>query len=58
MLEKEENVKAAFINSLTEKPKLIEFVCVDGAMDERLSHMEVQFWWTIRHYERPTVATL
>lgn len=31
---------------------------VDGATDERPSHLEIQFWWTLRHFERPTFITL
>ena len=58
MLENEEKTKAAFINPLTEQPKQIECIRVDGAVDEGPSHLEVQFWWTLRHFERPTIATL
>ena len=58
MVEKEENVKAAFFSPVTKKPKQIECVRIDSAMDEGPSHMEVQFWWTLFHYQRPTYATL
>ena len=51
-------MKAAFINPLTAQPKLIECVRVDGAMDESPSHVEIQFWWALRHFKQPTVATL
>ena len=43
---------------MTEKPKQIECIRVDGATDEGPAHLEVQFWWTLRHFEQPTIATL
>ena len=58
MLENKESVKAAFMHPLDEQAKMIDCIGVDGAMDEGPGHMEVQFWWTLRHYERPTIATI
>ena len=57
-LEKEPSVNSIFINPLTERPKHIECVRVDGATDEGPGHNEIQFWWTLRHMQRPTVVTL
>lgn len=31
---------------------------MDGANDEGPSHLEAQFWWTLRHNKRPTAVTL
>lgn len=58
MLETSDVLKPAFINPLTDKPKILECVRVDGATDEGPSHLEIQFWWTLRHLERPTFITL
>ena len=58
MLECADNIKPAFIDSLTNQPKLIECARVNGATDEGPAHVEVRFWWTVRHLERPTYATL
>ena len=58
MLEKKEVLLPAFLNPLTNEPKAIECARVDGATDEGPSHLEVQFWWTLRHLKRPTLATL
>jgi hypothetical protein len=49
MLEKKEEVRAAFINPFTGKRKEVECVRVDGSYDEGPSHIEVQYWWTVRH---------
>lgn len=57
MLEKTA-VSPAFLNPATNYPKVIECIRVDGATDEGPSHLEVQFWWTLRHFRRPTFATL
>lgn len=57
MLEKTA-VSPAFLNPATNDPKVIECIRVDGATDEGPSHLEVQFWWTLRHFRRPTFATL
>ena len=56
MLCTQEEVKPAF--STAGGPKLIECIRVDGGSDEGPSHLEVQFWWTLRHIEAPTLATL
>ena len=58
MLECADSIQPAFINSLTNQPKLIVCARVDGATDEGPSHLEVQFWWTAHHLKRPTYATL
>ena len=57
-LESEASVNAIFLNPLTGQPKQIECIHVDGATDEGPSHLEIQFWWTLRHLERPTAITL
>ena len=54
MLETMEEVKLGFID----KPKTIECIRVDGASDEGPGHVEVQFWWTMRHLKKPTFITL
>ena len=58
MLEACELLKPAFVNPVTNSPKLLECIRVDGATDEGPSHLEIQFWWALRHLERPTFATL
>ena len=58
MLESITNIKPAFVNSLTNQPKLIECIRVDGATDKGPSHQEIQFWWTLHNLQRPTVVTL
>ena len=40
-----------FTNNVSQTPKQIECVRVDGAGDEGPSHLEMQFWWTRRHLE-------
>lgn len=57
MLQEVLELQPAFFNE-TEHPKRIECVRVDGSTDEGPSHVEVQFWWTRRHVERPTHATI
>ena len=56
MLESVSSLQAAFLNPSTESPKQIECVRVDGATDEGPSHQEIQFWWALRHLQRPTVV--
>lgn len=51
-------LQPAFVSPSTGLPKTIECVRVDGATDEGPSHLEVQFWWTLRHLHRPTFVTL
>ena len=58
MLETMEEMKPSFFNSVTNKPKTIECIRVDGASDEGPAHVEVQFWWTMRHFQKPTLITL
>ena len=48
MIEKNEDIKPAFINPLTGKIKEIECIRVDGGGDEGPVHEEVQYWWTKR----------
>ena len=55
-LQMQEEVKPAF--STAGGPKMIKCIRVDGGSDEGPSHLEVQFWWTLRHIEAPTLATL
>lgn len=57
-LENERSVNAIFINPLSDTPKEIECIQVDGATDEGPVHLEMQFWWTLRHLHRPTRDTL
>ena len=58
MLEDTIQVQPVFCNPSTGDRKLVECVRVDGALDERPSHEEVQFLWTVRHLFKPTIATL
>ena len=46
------------MNPLTGQAKQVECVSVDGATDEGPSHLEIQFWWTLRHIQWPTAVTL
>ncbi len=36
----------------------VECIRVDGAGDEGPSHLEVQYFWTKRHLEEGSLATL
>jgi len=58
MLELCDVVKPLFLNPTTNEPKPVECIQVDGGSDEGPGHIEVQFWWTLRHIEKPTSATL
>ena len=51
-------LKPAFLNPHTGKPKSIACIRVDGAGDEGPGHLEVQYWWTLHHLKTPTQATL
>ena len=51
-------LQPVFINSLTNLPKSIESIRVDGASDEGPSHEEVHFFWTVHHIKTPSVTTL
>ena len=57
MVEKEEHFQPAFI-SLEGKKKIIECIRTDSGSDEAPCYDEVQFWWTRRHMEKPTVVQL
>ena len=57
MLQNADGISPAF-DTVTGDPKEIECIRVDGATDEGPSHFEIQYWWTLRHIQRPTVATL
>ena len=52
------DLQSAFTNPLTDKPKRIECVRVDGACDEGPSHVEVKFWWAARHLDHGKLVTL
>lgn len=52
------SITSPFINPETKMPKKIECVRVDGAGDEGPSHLEVQYYWTKRHLEQGSTATL
>ena len=58
MLEEAEELKGAFVNPSSGQSKSIECIRVDGAGDENPSHEEVQFWWTLRHIKKKSLATL
>ena len=47
-----------FKNPETDAQKKIECTRVDGAGDEGPSHLEVQYYWTKRHIEQGSIATL
>ena len=38
----------------TDKAKEIECIRVDSGGDKALYHDAIQFWWTLRHVEKPT----
>ena len=58
MLEEREELKQAFINPSSGQLKNIECIRVEGAGDENPSHDEVQFWWTLHHLKKKSIATL
>ncbi len=58
MLEKTEALKPTLVNPATNDRKVIEGIRVDGATDKGPSHLEVQFWWTLRNLRKPTFANL
>lgn len=58
LLQDANGVQVAFVNPITGKPKQIECIRVDGATDEGPSHLKIQYWWTLRHFTRPTFVTL
>lgn len=58
MLSQLPELQPAFMNTLTNLPKHIECVRVDGATDEGPSHEEVRFWWAARHLQHRKMVTL
>ena len=58
MIQEQDAMKPAFINPESKEMKKIECIRVDGGCDEGPSHVEVQYWWTRRHLEAKTTATL
>ncbi|CAB3986652.1 Hypothetical predicted protein [Paramuricea clavata] len=58
LLSQKKHSKSAFINPVTGKKKEIECVRVDGGYDEGPSHLEVQYWWTVRHLKCSSHAEL
>ena len=58
MIQKQDCIEPAFINSKTGLPKTIECIRVDGGDDEGPVHIEVQYWWTLRHIERASELTM
>lgn len=58
MLHKKDAIKPAFYNRNTGLPKTIECIQVDGGGDEGPAHVEVQYWWTVRHIEQATQVTM
>ena len=58
MSENEEAVSPAFVNCTTGDHKDIECIRVDGGEDEDPVHEEAQYWWTSRHLETKSLATL
>ena len=58
MLSSLNELQSAFINTETGAPKEVDCIRVDGAGDEGLSHLEVQFYWTKHHITCQKVATL
>lgn len=57
MLGKAEHFQPAFV-SPEGKVKRIECIRTDSGGDEAPCYDEVQFWWTRRHMEKPTVVQL
>ena len=55
MLEKSSTVLPALVNPTNLEQKPIECIRVDGGGDEGPSHIEVQFWWTLRHLKNQHV---
>ena len=58
MLEKSSTVLPALVNPTNLEQKPIECIRVDGGGDEGPSHIEVQFWWTLRHLKKSTCVTM
>lgn len=58
MLSNNPDFKKTFTNPFTCAKKAVECIRVDGAADEGPNHLEVQYYWTKRHLEEGTTATL
>ena len=58
LISQNDHCKSAFVNPLTGKKKEVECVRVDGGYDEGPSHLEVQYWWTVRHLKCGSHAEL
>ncbi|CAB3988898.1 Chromatin modification-related YNG2 [Paramuricea clavata] len=54
----QEYYEIKFCEKETSVPKEIECIRVDSSSDEAPCFEEVQFWWTKRHFERPTHVQL
>lgn len=57
-LEQQEIVKPAFTNPVNGVMKEVECIRVDGSFDEGPAHQEIQYWWTLRHLEKGTIALM
>ena len=58
MVQEQDFIKPAFFNPDTGKPKSIECIRVDGCADEGPAHLEVQYWWTLRHVQQASEVTM
>lgn len=58
LIQEQELIKAVFTNCQTGLPKTIECIRVDGGGDEGPAHVEVQYWWTVRHIEQASELTM
>ena len=57
MLENEAHFEPAFV-AKDRKKKQIECMRTDSGADEAPCYDEVQFWWTKRHFDKPTIVKL
>ena len=57
-MQEQDHTKPAFTNCETRSPKTIECIRVDGGGDEGPAHVEVQYWWTVRHTEKASELTM
>jgi hypothetical protein len=58
MLVNEPSLRPVFLNKHSDLPKLIDFIRVDGSVDEGPVHEVVQYFWTDWHFSQKKVATL
>ena len=58
MMQEQDHTKPAFTNCETRSPKTIECIRVDSGGDEGPAHVEVQYWWTVRHIEEASELTM